>query len=196
MAAPIKSEEFEVVSGGAADPKILSGTVDPSAGGGVAAPEGSVYLRYVSAAGETWFKDGTGDTAWTQVGTGGGGGTTAIEKSATFGVGIGVSSQEATTGRVTYAGSLVGLSVHAEGITVAGTLTVTVKVNAVTKLTAVLDSVTNTEYNFATASIGTHALVQGDEITVEVVGNGAYDNTPSGVIGVVIGVTTTVTGIV
>lgn len=197
MAAPIKSEEFEVVSGGAADPKILSGIADPSSGGGVAAPEGSIYLRFVSAAGEAWFKSATGDTDWTQIGTGGGGGgVTAVEKSATFGVGIGVSSQEATTGRATYAGSLVGLSVHAEEITVAGTLTVNVKVNAVTKLTAVLDSVTNTESNFATAVIGTHALVQGDEVTVEVVGNAAYDNTPSGVAGVVVGVTVTATGIV
>lgn len=196
MALPIKSEEFEVVSGGASDPKIIAGVVDPSAGGGVAAPEGSIFLRFVSAAGEAWFKSAAGDTDWTQIGTGGGGGVTAVEKSATFGVNIGVSTQEATTGRVTFAGSLVGLSVHAEEITVAGTLTVNVKVNAVTKLTAVLDSVTNTESNFATTTIGTHALVQDDEITVEVIGDASYDNTPSGLIGVVIGVTTTATGIV
>jgi len=196
MAAPIKSEEYEVASGGAADPKILSGVVDPSLAAGVSAPEGSVYLRYVVSAGEAWFKSGVGDTDWTQVGSGGGGGVTAFERSATFGVDIGVSTQEATTGRATYAGSLIGLSVHAEEITVAGTLTVNVKVNAVTKLTAVLDSVTNTQFNFSTAVTGTHALVQGDEITVETVGGASYDNTFSEVIGVVVGVTTTATGIV
>jgi hypothetical protein len=188
MAAPIKSEEYEVVSGGAADPKILSGTVDPSAGG-IAAPEGSMYLRYVAAAGETWFKQAAGDTDWSLSAAGGGPSATVFSKVATFGVGIGVSTQEATTGRVTYDGSLAGLSVHAEEATVAGTLTVNVKVNGVTKLTAVLDSVTNTEYNFATATVGTHALLQGDEITVEVIGDGAYDNTPSGVSGVVVNVT-------
>lgn len=194
MTAPIKSEEYEVVSGGSSDPKILSGVVDPSTGEGVAAPEGSVYLRYVSAAGEAWWKSGTGDTDWGKIGSGDGGGETAVEKSATFDVNIGASTQEETTGRATFSGSLIGLSVHAEEVTVAGTITVSVKVNAVTKLTAVLESVTNTEYNLVTAPVGTHALVQGDEVTVEVIGNASYDNTSSGLIGVVVGVTTTVKG--
>jgi len=189
MAAPIKSEQYEIVSGGAADPKILSGTADPSVGGGIAAPEGSIYLRYVSSAGELWFKSGVGDTDWSESGAGGGSSATVFSKVATFGVGIGTSTQEATTGRVTYDGSLVGLSIHAEEATVAGTLTVNVKVNNVTKLTAALDSVTNTEYNFSTVVVDTHALIQGDEITVEVIGDASYDNTPSGAIGVVVNVT-------
>jgi hypothetical protein len=189
MALPIISEIYEVASGGASNPRILAGVVDPSAGGGVAAPEGSLYLRFVSAAGETWYKSSTGDTDWTLSAAGGGPSATVFSKVATFGVGIGVSTQEATTGRVTYDGSLAGLSIHDEEATVAGTLTVNVKVNGVTKLTAFLESVTNTEYNFATATVGTHPLLQGDEITVEVIGDGAYDNTPSGVAGIVVNVT-------
>jgi hypothetical protein len=119
-----------------------------------------------------------------------------FERSASFGVDTGVSTQEATTGRVTYSGSLVGLSVHAEEATVAGTMTVNVKINGTTKLTAVLDSVTNPEFNFDTATIDTHALVQGDAILVEVVGDASYDNATSSVIGVVANVTMTATGIV
>lgn len=189
MALPIISEVYEVASGGASNPKILAGVVDPSAGGGVVAPEGSLYLRYVSAAGETWYKSGVGDVDWTLSAAGGGPSATVFSKVATFGVNIGVSTQEATTGRVTYDGSLAGLSVHAEEATVAGTLTVNVKVNGVTKLTAVLDSVTNTEFNFATATVGTHPLIQGDEITVEVVADASYDNTSSALRGVVVNVT-------
>ena len=189
MALPIISEVFEVASGGAADPRIISGVVDPSAGGGVAAPEGSIYLRFVAGAGETWRKTAVGDTDWVDASTGNGPSATVFSKVASFGVDIGVSTQEATTGRVTYDGSLVGISVHAEEVTVAGTLTVNVKVNGVVKLTAVLDSVTNTEYNFATAIVDTHPLLQGDEISVEVIGDGAYDNTPSGLAGIVVNVT-------
>lgn len=44
-----------------------AGTADPSAGGGVAAPIGSSYIRDNSGTGELWFKTGAADTAWTQV---------------------------------------------------------------------------------------------------------------------------------
>jgi hypothetical protein len=43
----------------------MAGTADPSAGGGVAAPEGSIYLRFVATAGELYVKEGAADTAWT-----------------------------------------------------------------------------------------------------------------------------------
>lgn len=51
---------------GAAGPVLLSGTVDPSAGAGIEATVGSVFLRYASGAtiGEFWLKTGGGDTAW------------------------------------------------------------------------------------------------------------------------------------
>lgn len=57
-------ERLTLVSGGAGNPSILSGTVDPSAGGGVAAAEGSLLLRFVAGAGELWEKIGAPDTAW------------------------------------------------------------------------------------------------------------------------------------
>jgi hypothetical protein len=53
------------------DANVLSGTVDPSAGGGVAAPEGSIFLR---SNGSAYVKTGAGDTAWTLVQAGAGGG--------------------------------------------------------------------------------------------------------------------------
>lgn len=61
-----------VVSGGAGDPQVLAGTVDPSAGGGVAAAEGSFYMRYAAGSGQDWIKVGAAATAWIQIGSGGG----------------------------------------------------------------------------------------------------------------------------
>jgi hypothetical protein len=61
-------DRVTVISGGAANPIMLAGTVDPSAGGGVAAPEGSLFMRYVAAGGEQWKKTGVAATAWTKVG--------------------------------------------------------------------------------------------------------------------------------
>jgi hypothetical protein len=61
------ADSYIVISGGAGDPELLAGTVDPSAGGGVVAPEGSIYCRYAAAAGEFWLKTGAAATAWTQI---------------------------------------------------------------------------------------------------------------------------------
>lgn len=44
--------------------KVMSGSLDPSAGGGVAAPQGSIYL---STAFGLWEKTGGAATAWTKV---------------------------------------------------------------------------------------------------------------------------------
>jgi len=57
-------DNIVLISGGAGDPEVLAGTVDPSAGGGVAAPEGSIYLRFGAGAGEQWVKTGALDTDW------------------------------------------------------------------------------------------------------------------------------------
>jgi hypothetical protein len=46
------------------EPLITSGQADPSAGDGVPAPQGSLYLR---TNGEHWAKTGAGDTAWDQM---------------------------------------------------------------------------------------------------------------------------------
>lgn len=45
--------------------------IDPSAGAGVAAPEGSIFLRTAAGSGQLWYKSGAADTAWSQVGTSG-----------------------------------------------------------------------------------------------------------------------------
>jgi hypothetical protein len=50
-----------------ANPRKLAGIVDPSAGAGVAAPEGSTYMRYVATAGELYVKTGAADTAWQRI---------------------------------------------------------------------------------------------------------------------------------
>ena len=58
--------------GGDSDPRVLSSDppVDPSAGAGVEAFEGSLYLKYAAAAGQIWAKTGIANTAWTQLPTG------------------------------------------------------------------------------------------------------------------------------
>lgn len=45
---------------------ILTGTADPSAGGGVAHPMPAMYLRNNSNVTELWLATGTGATAWTK----------------------------------------------------------------------------------------------------------------------------------
>jgi hypothetical protein len=71
MSLPIKTDSIEVVSGGAADPKIVSGTADPTLG--FASPEGSIYLRYGAGTGKAYVKSGAGVTNWGEVDSGGGG---------------------------------------------------------------------------------------------------------------------------
>lgn len=58
------ANSYIVISGGAGDPQVLAGTVDPSAGAGVVAAEGSTYMRYGAGAGEFWLKTGAANTAW------------------------------------------------------------------------------------------------------------------------------------
>lgn len=48
--------------------QVIAGSADPSAGAGVAAPEGSLYMRDTAGAGQVWYKFGAADTAWTQFG--------------------------------------------------------------------------------------------------------------------------------
>jgi len=61
--------EFDSGDAGGNDPNVRAGTADPSAGGGVAAPEGSIYLRFVTGVGEIWLKTAAAATAWTQIPT-------------------------------------------------------------------------------------------------------------------------------
>lgn len=111
------------------------------------------------------------------------------ERAASFGVGIGVSTQEATLGRVAYSGSLIGVSVHAEESTTAGLLTINVRVAGIVKLTTTLAAGGTAEFNSELVAVGTHPIGSPQEITVEVIGDASYDNTPSAVVGIVVGVT-------
>lgn len=58
----------EIINLGAVE--LLQGAADPSAGAGVAAPIGSTYYR---TTGQQWIKTGAGNTAWSLLGSGGGG---------------------------------------------------------------------------------------------------------------------------
>lgn len=57
-----------------ANANVLSGTVNPTSGGGVPAPLGSVYCLNIATAGQVFVKTGAADTDWTAWTTGGGGG--------------------------------------------------------------------------------------------------------------------------
>jgi len=78
-----------VFDAGANSPGIQSGTVDPSAGGGVPAEEGSLYMRYVGTAGSAWIKTGIADTAWALINTGAIAGNTLDQAYDQGGVGVG-----------------------------------------------------------------------------------------------------------
>jgi hypothetical protein len=58
---------FDDLTTPTAESTIIVGTADPSAGGGVIQPLGSLYLRKNDTAGELWCKTGAGNTAWTKV---------------------------------------------------------------------------------------------------------------------------------
>lgn len=45
-------------------PAVIVGTADPSQGGGVESPLGSIYLRVTGGVGSMYQKTGAGDTAW------------------------------------------------------------------------------------------------------------------------------------
>lgn len=60
-----------LVIGAPGAPQVRSGADDPTGGAGVVAPLGSLYMR---TNGSVYWKSGAGDTAWTSIGSGGGGG--------------------------------------------------------------------------------------------------------------------------
>jgi hypothetical protein len=57
----------DVVAAGFTPSGLILGTVDPTAGAGIAATIGSLFGRNNSGAGELWLKTGAANTAWTQV---------------------------------------------------------------------------------------------------------------------------------
>lgn len=56
-------ESYAMTFGGTTT-NMLNGSVDPSAGGGLAFPLGSIYMR---SSGEVWTKTGAGATAWSRL---------------------------------------------------------------------------------------------------------------------------------
>jgi len=48
---------------------IITGSEDPSAGAGVAAPIGTIYARNTGTAGTLWLKTTAADTSWKLVTT-------------------------------------------------------------------------------------------------------------------------------
>lgn len=58
---------LEVISGGADNPKVLAGVIDPSVAG-LAAVKGTIFMRS-SASGELWIKVGAGNFDWEAAGS-------------------------------------------------------------------------------------------------------------------------------
>jgi len=102
---------------------------------------------------------------------GSGGASDVYERAATFGVPIGASSDEATLGRVLVAGTLLGVSAEITIPVTAGTVTVNVKVNGITKMTVVLSTADPTLKQTVVAP-GVYPLSAADQISVEVIGVG------------------------
>lgn len=63
MAIAFRADEHQV----ATNTIIVSGTVDPTAGGGVVAPIGSLYTRTGVGTGQLWIKTAAGNTAWLKI---------------------------------------------------------------------------------------------------------------------------------
>jgi hypothetical protein len=170
------------------DPEVLAGTVDPSAGGGVAAKEGSIYLRYGAGAGQIWYKTAAADTGWTQSDPTQ---TTTIREMATekwvqnnvaaSQAAVNLSALVSTsfdTLKMIRAGSIVGLSTRlTEAITdaTADSLIVKVAINDAAGTLAIShNSGGNASGGEATQAAGIDTFVAGDEIGVELTTLGSF----------------------
>lgn len=121
-----------------------------------------------------------------------GAGSDIYERSSTFIVPEGTGDQEATLGRVLYAGALTGLVVETTRPVTAGTITVNAKIDGVTALSVVLSTSANTTA-MTTASPTAHPVSSGAPVTVEVVTSGyANGDGLDGGLSVSIGFTTNV----
>lgn len=176
-----------LISGGASNPEVLAGIVDPSAGGGVAAAEGSFFLRFVAAAGETYIKTGAADTAWTQVATSSGGDISAVAEkytqqnvvAAQSNVDLfGMVSTSFDTIKAIRAGSIRGLSTRLTGAitdATAGSLIVTVTINGTPGTLLVSHaSGSNPSGGEAVQAAGVDTFVAGDLLGIELTTLGTY----------------------
>jgi hypothetical protein len=167
---------------------MLAGTVDPSAGAGVAANEGSIYFRYGAGAGQVWYKTGAANTAWTRsdptvV-------TTIREMASEKWVQNNVAAGQAAVDlsallstsfddlKMIRAGSIVGLGTRfSQAITdaTANSCIVRVAVNGVAgTLNIVHTSGSNPSGGEATQAAGIDTFVAGDRIGVEITTLGSF----------------------
>jgi len=91
----------------------------------------------------------------------------AYERTGTFGVPLGSTTNEATFGRVLFDGSIIGLSVEITRTLTAGTVTVNLKKNTATVASLVLD-LTDPDFKQNTFTGGALTVLAGDQISVEV----------------------------
>jgi hypothetical protein len=105
----------------------------------------------------------------------------STERLATFTVAPGTDTVEAVLGRVIFPGSVIGLSAELTEARTAGTVTINLKVNSVTKIAVVLDGANPTSLQ-NTEAVDTHPVATDDAISVEVISAG-YDNAGSVVAG-------------
>lgn len=175
-----------LISGGGGDPLVLAGTADPSAGAGVTAPEGSMFLRYVATAGESWLKTGFADTAWTMMDTAVSDVSAVLEKWAKQNVASGLANVDlsalvSTTWdniKAIRPGSIRGLSTRfTSAITDAnaGSAIVTVTINGVPgTLLVTHSSGVNPSGGEATQAAGIDAFVAGDLLGIEITTLGTF----------------------
>ena len=90
---------------------------------------------------------------------------------------LAIATTERTVGHTIYGGSLVGVSLRVEDAVTAGDITVNVKIDGVTALTAVLDT-TNSSSHVVRAAVGLHKFAADKNISVEFVPT-SYDNAGS-----------------
>jgi hypothetical protein len=150
-------------------------TADPSAGGGVAAPVGSLGLRNNAGVGEVWKKAGGGNTDWTLVGSDTGEEGVA-QDTITASASVGIPYDEATTIEATlgvhlFDGSLVAVSAHLVEPLTGGTVTVNVHTPSNSPALTVVLNGTNPQSHIATDDEGDLPVYEGDEIYIEVVIN-------------------------
>ena len=137
------------------------------------------YVIAIRRGDDVYFRMGeklqNGETRDLFSGTGAGANTDTYERDATFGVPLGASTEEATLGRINFAGSVVGLSAELTQPLTGGSIVVDAKVNGVTKLTVVLDG-SATVSTQVTAVPGTYPTSLNDQISIEYTAAG-YLNT-------------------
>jgi hypothetical protein len=161
---------LELVSGGASNPRVISGVADPSVSG-LAAEKGTLYLRS-SASGEAWIKYGATNFEWVSVGVAAGAyspperwaqiNVTASQTAVALAAQV---SGNTNTIRMASSGSIVGLATQLTEAITAGTLTVTITKNgAPVTLSIAHASGTGSQL---TQAVGVDTYIAGDLLGIQ-----------------------------